>query len=86
MDINKGFIEGKAMSGKPKITEKIGGGDTTESDSPENSKSKKRSESSLGQVDPKNVKITVPTSKIDETSMSDLSKHSHETDSKPRTL
>ena len=72
------------MSGKLKMTEKIGGGSTTESDSPENSKSKKRSESSLDQVGPKNVKITVPYSKRDETSMSDLSKHYHETDSVPR--
>ena len=30
------------------------------------------------------MKITVPSSKRDETSMSDLSKHSHETDSVPR--
>ena len=44
MDINKGFTEEKAMSRKLKMTEKIGGGDTTESDSPENSKSKKISE------------------------------------------
>ena len=72
MDINKGFTEEIAMSGKLKMTEKIGGGSTTESDSTENSKSKKRSESSLGQVDPKNVKITVPSSKRDETSMSVL--------------
>ena len=72
------------MSGKLKMTEKIGDGDTTESDSPENSKSKKRSESSLGQVDPKNVKITVPSSKRDKTSLFDLSKHSHKTDSIPR--
>ena len=81
MDINKGLIKDKAMSGKLTMTEKIGGGDTTESDSPENSKSKKRSESSLGQVDPKDVKITVPFSKRDKTCMSDLSKHSHKTDS-----
>ena len=84
MGIDKDIIEENAMSGKLKITEKTGGGDTTESDSPENYKSKKISESSLGQVDPKNVKITVPSSKRDETSMSDLSKHSHETDSIPR--
>ena len=30
MDINKVFTEDKAMSGKLKITEKIGGGDKTE--------------------------------------------------------
>ena len=41
MDINKGLTEEIAMSGKLKMTEKIGGGTTTESDSPENSKSKK---------------------------------------------
>ena len=66
------------------MTEKRGVGDTTESDLPENSKSKKISESSLGKVDPKNVKLTVPSSKRDKTSMSDLSKHSHKTDSVPR--
>ena len=41
MDIDKDIIEENAMSGKLKITEKIGGGDTTESESPENSRSKK---------------------------------------------
>ena len=35
-------------------------------------------------MDPKNVKMIVPSSKRDKTSMSDLSKHSHETDSVPR--
>ena len=84
MDINKSFTEEIAMSGKLKMTEKIGGGSTTESDSTENFKSKKISESSLGQVDPKNMKIIVPSSKRDETSMSDLSKHSHKTDSVPK--
>ena len=84
MDINKGFTEEIAMSGKLKSAEKIGGGSTTESDSTENSKSKKRSESSMGKVDPKNVKITVPSSKRDKTSMSSLSKHPHETESVPR--
>ena len=53
------------MSGKLKMTDKIGGGSTTESDSTENSKSKKRCESSMGKVDPKNVKITVPSSERD---------------------
>ena len=84
MDINKGFTEEIAMSGKLKMTEKIGGDSTTESDSTENSKSKKRSESSMGKVDPKNVKITLPSSKRDETSMSSMSKHSHKTDIVPR--
>ena len=44
MDINKGFTEEIAMSGKLNMTEKIGGGSTIESNSTENSKSKKRSE------------------------------------------
>ena len=84
MNIVKDIIEENAMSGKIKITEKTGGGDTTDTDSPEKSKGKKRSESSLDQVDPKNVKITLPLSKIDESSMSSMSKHSYETDSIPR--
>ena len=71
------------MSRKLKITEKTGGGDTTDTDSPEKSKSKK-SESSLDKVDPKNMKITLPSSKIDKHSLSSMSKHSHETDSIPR--
>ena len=41
MDIDKDIIEENAMSGKLKITEKTGGGDTIESDSPENCKGKK---------------------------------------------
>ena len=69
MDINEVITEEIAMSGKLKMTYKIGGGSTTESYSTENSKSKKRSESSMGKVDPKNVKITVTSSKRDETSM-----------------
>ena len=72
MDINKGFTEEIAMSKKLKMTEKIGGGSTTESDSTENYKIKKRFESSMGKVDPKNVKKTVPSSKRDETSMSSM--------------
>ena len=80
MDIDEYIIEENAMSGKLKISDKTGGGDTTDTESPKNSKSKKISESSLGQVDPKNVKITVPSSKIDKRSMSIMSKNSHETD------
>ena len=41
MDIDKEIIEENAMSGKLKITEKTGGGDTTDTYSPEKSKSKK---------------------------------------------
>ena len=69
MDIVKEITEETAMSGKLKITEKTKGGDTTDTDSPEKSKSKKRSESFLDKVDPKNMKITLPLSKIDERSI-----------------
>ena len=41
MNIVKDIIEENAMSGKLKISEKTGGGDTTDTDSPEKSKSKK---------------------------------------------
>ena len=84
MNIVKDIIEENAMSGKLKITEKKGGGDTTDTDSPEKSKSKKRSESSVDKVDPKNMKITLPLSKIDKHSISSMSKNSQETDSIPR--
>ena len=69
------------MSGRLKITEKTGGSDITDTDLPEKSKSKKRSESSLDKVDPKNMKITLPSSKIGKLSLSNMSKHSQETDS-----
>ena len=41
MDIFKEIIEENTMSGKLKITDKTVGGDTTDTDSPEKSKSKK---------------------------------------------
>ena len=39
MDIVKEVIEENAMSGELNITDKTGGGDTTDTDSPEKSKS-----------------------------------------------
>ena len=77
MDIIEDITKEKAMSGKE-------GGITTESDATENSKSKKRCESSMGKVNPKNVKITVPPSERDSSSMSSMSKHSQDTYSVPR--
>ena len=65
------------MSGKE-------GGSTTESDATENYKSKNRCESSMGKVNPKNVKITVLSSERDSSSMSSMSKHSQDTYSVPR--
>ena len=77
MDIIKDNTKEKAMSG-------IEGGSTTESEATENSKIKKKCESSMAKVNPKNVKITVPSTERDSSSMSSMSKHSHETDSVPR--
>ena len=84
MDINEDITKEKAISGKLQMTNKIEGGSETESDSIENSKSKKRCESSMGKVNPKNVKITVPSSVRDGSSLSSLSKHSPDTYSVPR--
>ena len=84
MDINEDITKEKAMSGKLQMTNKIEGGSTTESDATENSKSKKRCESSMGKVNPKNVKITLPSSERDGSSMSSMTKHSQDTYSVPR--
>ena len=84
MDINEDITKEKAMIGKLQMTNKKEGGSETESDSTENSKSKKRCESSMGKVNPKIVKITVPSSVRDDISMSSLSKHFHDTYSVPR--
>ena len=77
MDIIEYITKEKPMSGKE-------GGSTTESEATENSKSKKRCESSMGKANPKNVKITVPSTERDSSSIPSMSKHSHETDSVPR--
>ena len=84
MDITEEIREEEAMSRKLKITENTKGGDTTDTDSPEKSKSKKRSESSLDKDDPKDIKITLPSSKSDDRSLSSMSKYSHEIDKIPR--
>ena len=84
MDIIEDITKEKSMSGKLQITDKIEGGSETESDSTENSKSKKRCESSMAEVNPKNVKITVPSTDRDSSSMSSMSKQSQDTYSVPR--
>ena len=57
MNIVKDIIAENTISGKLKITEKTGGGDTIDTESPKKSKSKKISESSLDQVDPMIIQI-----------------------------
>ena len=59
MDIVKEIIEENEMSGKLKITEKTGGGDTTDTESPDKSKGKIRSESSLDKVDKKKYENSI---------------------------
>ena len=66
MDIVEEIIEEEATSG-------IEGGSTTESETTKNSKSKKRCESSMTEVNPKNVKITVPSKEKDSSSVSSMS-------------
>ena len=82
MDITEEIREEEAMSGKLKLTEKKGG-DTTDTEKSEKSKSKKISESSLDKDDPKDMKITLPSSKSDDHSLSSMSKFSHEKDKIP---
>ena len=72
------------MSGKLKTTENKKGGDTTDTEKSDKSKSKKRSESSLDKDDPKDMKITLPSSKSDDHSLSSMSKFSRENDRIPR--
>ena len=78
MDITEEIREEEAMSKKLKITENKKGGDTTDIEKSDKSKSKKRSESSLDKEDPKDMKITLPSSKSDDHSLLSMSKFSHE--------
>ena len=70
MDLIEDNTKENAMSG-------IEGGSTTESEATENSKSKKRCESSMTKVNPKNVKITVPSKERDSSSVSSMSDSVH---------
>ena len=56
MDLIEDNTKEKAMSVKLQMTDKIEGVSETESDSTENSKSKKRYESSMGKENPKMLK------------------------------
>ena len=66
MDLIEDNTKEKSMSG-------IEGGSTTESETTKNSKSKKRCQSSMTKVNPKNVKITVPSKEKDLSSVSSMS-------------
>ena len=84
MDKTEEIREEEAMGGKLKITENTKGGDATDTETPEQSRSKKRSESLLGKDDPKDMKITLPSSKSDYHSLSSMSKFSHEIEKNPK--
>ena len=70
MDLIEDNTKGKAMSG-------IEGGSTTESEATKKSKSKKRCESSMAKVNPKNAKITVPSKERDSSCVSSMSDGVH---------
>ena len=72
------------MSGNIKTTDNKKWDDTTDTENSEKSKSKKRSEPSLDKDDPKDMKITLPSSKSDDYSLSRMYKVSHEYDKIPR--
>ena len=65
--------EEETMSGNIKITENKKGGDSTETENSEKSKSKKRSEPSLDKLNPKYIKRTLPLSQSDDHRFSKLS-------------
>ena len=73
MDITEEVREEEEMSGKIKITENTKGGDTTDTEIPEKSKSKKKSEPSLEKLNPKNMTMPLPLSQSDDHSLSKIS-------------
>ena len=67
------FLDPIEDNTKEKAMIGIEGGSTTESETTKNSKSKKICESSMTEVNPKNVKITVPSKERDSSSVSSMS-------------
>ena len=78
MDITEEIREEETMSGNIEITENKKGGDSTETENSEKSKSKKRSDPSLDKLNPKDMKITLPLSQSDDHSFSNISRLSQE--------
>ena len=74
MDITEEIREETTMSGNIKITEYKTGDDSTETENSEKTKSKKISEPSSDKYNPKDMKITLPLSKNDENSVSNMSR------------
>ena len=84
MDMIEEIREEVTMRGNIKITENKTGGDSTETENSENSKSNKRSEPSLDKPNPTYMKITLPLSKNNDHSFSKMSRLSHEDDKIPK--
>ena len=78
MDITEEIREEVTISGNIKITENKTGGDSTKTENSKKSKSNKRSEPSLDKPNPKDMKITLPLSKSDDRSFSNISRLSQE--------
>ena len=78
MDITEEIREEETMSGNIKITEDKKGGDSTETENSEKSKSNKRYEPSLDKPNPKDMKIKLPLSKSDDHRFSNMSRLSQE--------
>ena len=80
MDLTEEIREEMTMSGNKKISENKTGDDSTETENSEKTISKKRSEPSSDKPNPKDMKITLPLSKSDENSFSNMSRLSCEYD------
>ena len=78
MDLTEEIREEVTMSGNIQIKENKTGYDSTETENSEKSKSNKRYEPSLDKPNPKDMKITLPLSKCDENSFSNMSRLSQE--------
>ena len=84
MDITEEIREEVAMSGNIKITENKRGGDSTETENSEKTKSNKRSEPSSDKPNQKYMKTALPLSKSDDHSFSNMSRLSQEDYKIPR--
>ena len=78
MDLTEEIREEVTMSGNIKITKNKTGDDSTETENSEQSRSNKISEPSLNKPNPKDTKITLPLSKGNDHSFSNMSRLSQE--------
>ena len=84
MDSTEDKSQDKTMDENKKTSENKSGTDSTETENPDKYKSNKISEPSLDKPNPKDTKITLPLSKRDDHSFSNMSRLSHEDDKIPK--